>query len=337
MTPLRVGIIGLGVGAAHIPGYERAEGCEVVAACDLDAERLDEVGRAHPGLRLIEDAGELLDDPEIDVVSIASFDDHHFEQVKRALEHDKHVFVEKPICQTEEHARELHAVLAERPHLRLSSNLPLRASARFTELKGLIDKGRLGRLYYLEGDYVYGRLWKLRDGWRGDLERYSVFLGGGIHMVDLLLWLTGDRVVRVSAMGNRIASEGSKFRFDDMVVALLEFESGVVAKVSANFGSVHPHFHDVRVFGTEGTYLNSLEAGTLWTPGPEEEQPQRERLESAYPGYDKGDLIPSFIDSIAGRGPAILGAEDVFRTVAVCFAVERAAESGEPAEVASFA
>ena len=51
--------------------------------------------------------------------------------------------------------------------------------------------GDLGRVYYMEADYNYGRIHKIVDGWRGAIDYYSVFLGGAVHMVDLLLWLTG--------------------------------------------------------------------------------------------------------------------------------------------------
>jgi predicted dehydrogenase len=334
MAPLRVGIIGLGVGEEHIAGYRRADGCEVVAICDLSAQRRAEVAERHPDLPVTEDADALLDDQSIDVVSIASYDDFHASQVKRALRNGKHVFVEKPLCLEETDAREIHLLLGERRELRLSCNLPLRASPRFREARRLLRDGELGRLYYIEGDYDYGRLWKLTEGWRGDLERYSVFLGGGVHIVDLIGWMTDERVVRVSASGNRVATEGTKFRFEDLVVALLELESGVVAKVSANFACVHPHFHGFKLFGTEATFINGLGDATVWRQG--RDGPERSSVDAPYPGVGKGDLIPSFIDSIVGRGPAAVCADEVFRTMATCFAVERALVSGQPSEVEEF-
>ena len=103
--------------------------------------------------------------------------------------------------------------------------------------------------------------------------------------MDLLLWLTGDRVTRVTAMGNRLATEGTKFEHKDLVVALLELESGAVAKVSANFGCVQPHFHGLKVFGTEGTFVNAVPDATLWTKG--EGGPAAEPVDAAYPGVER--------------------------------------------------
>jgi len=334
MTRLRAGIIGLGVGERHIAGYHAHPACRVAALCDFDAGALERAGERHPDMRLLTRAEDVLDDPEIDVVSIASYDSYHYDQVRRALERGKHVFVEKPLCQYPAQASEIHALLRDRPGLRLSSNLPLRLSPRFQLLKEMIGAGELGELFFLEGDYDYGRLHKITAGWRGDEDRYSVVLGGAVHVVDLLLWLTGRRVTQVSARGNRIAAAGSKYRFDDFVVATLELEGGLLAKVSANFGCVHPHFHAVKVFGTEATFVNGLPDATLYTERGEHSRARA--IDAAYPGVDKGALIHSFIESIVTEAPAAVTADEVFETMAVCFAIEQATSSAGPVSVRGF-
>jgi predicted dehydrogenase len=327
-------VIGLGVGEQHARAYAEHSAVELAALCDVDEQRLREVGAAHPGARLTVDAGELLDDPGIDLVSICSYDSFHHEQVVRALRAGKHVFVEKPLCQTQEQAEEIHALLAERPELVLSSNLILRRSPRFELLREWIAEGRLGRIYYLEGDYDYGRIHKLTEGWRGDLDVYSVTLGGTVHLVDLLLWLTGDRAVSAQGIGNRIVTEGTKFRHDDLVVGLLELESGAVAKLAANFGCVHPHFHELKVFGTEGTFVNGLESASLFTRG--DSGVVREEVDAAYPGVEKGDLIRSFVDAAAGGSPPLVTADEVLHVMASCLAIDRAAELGQTVPVKVF-
>ena len=109
MSELRVGIIGLGVGEQHIAGYEAHPAARVTALCDMDAARLGEVAERHPGRRLFTDAAELIADPELDVVSIASYDSSHFEQAASALRAGRHVFVEKPLCLSSAEGRELLA------------------------------------------------------------------------------------------------------------------------------------------------------------------------------------------------------------------------------------
>lgn len=316
---LRAAVIGLGVGEQHAVAYAGHPDCELAALCDVDEQKLAEVAARFPGARATTVAENVLSDPGIDVVSIASYDGAHYEQVVLALEHGKHVFVEKPLCMRPEEADDIRDRLAARPDLVLSSNLLLRTSPRFVLLKELLAAGRFGDLFYVAADYDYGRLHKVTEGWRGDLPYYSVVLGGGVHVVDLLLWLTGKRVVEVTAYGNRIATAGSKFRFDDLVVALLKFEDGALGRVTVNFGSVMPHFHAVEVYGTEATFMNGLDAATLFT------REGHEQIDAPYPGVTKGVLIAGFIDAVFGRGAPAVTAEDVFATMDVCFAIEQAA------------
>ena len=334
MSDVRVGIIGLGVGEQHIAGYEAHPAARVTALCDFDEARLAEVAQRHPGRRLYADAAELIADPELDVVSIASYDSAHFEQVAAALRAGRHVFVEKPLCQRRSEAEELWALWRERPGLRLSTNVPLRMSPRFAELRGWIADGRLGELYYVEGDYDYGRLWKITQGWRAEEAFYSVVLGGAVHVVDLLLWLTGRRVVEVCAQGSRKATEATRFAYDDLVVATLTFDDGTIGKVSANFAIVHPHFHALKICGTNGTFVNRLGDAELWTPSGDGARP--EPVATAYPGMRKGDLLHSFVESIVSGATAVVPGEDVFETMAVLFAIEEAAASGDRVRVRSF-
>jgi predicted dehydrogenase len=332
MTNLRVGIIGLGVGEQHIAGFQMHPAAEVAALCDLAAEKRSDARRRYPGIPVIEDAAAVIDDPRIDVVSIASFDDAHAAQVMRALDRGKHVFVEKPVCLTVEEFRAIRTRLADNPKLRLSSNLILRASPRFIDLRQRIGEGEFGRLFNIEADYLYGRLEKLTAGWRGRIPDYSVMLGGGIHIIDLILWLTRDRVAEVVAAGNGVASAGSSFRGRDMVTALLIFESGAIGKVSANFGCVHPHFHRLTVYGTDATFENGLDSGFLWRSRNPNQTP--EKLSSAYPGAAKGDLIPSFVDAILGTAVAGVTEQDVLAAMAVGLAIDRSLAEGRKVKIA---
>lgn len=333
---LRVGIIGLGVGEQHIDGYRSATDCDVVAVCDRDPERLAAVGARHPGLRLDADPERILDDPAIDIVSVATWDDAHFDQVARALEHGKHVFVEKPLCQFPQQAQALHELLRARPRQRISSNLPLRASPRFRLVRERIARGEFGRLFYLEADYDYGRVHKIVDGWRGRIDHYSVTLGGAVHMVDLLLWLAGERPLEAVAYGNRIATSGTRFQFDDMVASLLRFESGLVAKVTANFACVHPHYHDVKVFGTDATFVNALGEGVVHHRGAEPGTIVSEPVAAAYPGIHKGDLLAGFVAAIQRDEEPPVGRREIFETMAACFAIDAAKEANRPVEVTEF-
>lgn len=324
-TGLRAAVIGLGVGEQHVAGFHAHPGCRVVAVCDIDPAKQARARERFSGVDVHADPFELLARHDVDVVSIASPDDVHYPQILAAIEHGKHLFVEKPVCLHWDELREIRRRIRER-NLALSSNLVLRRSPRFVDLKRRIDAGELGRLYYLEGDYNYGRVHKLLDGWRGRIPEYSVMLGGGVHVVDLMLWLTGKRVIEVTAFGNDIATRETSFTGLDLVAALLRFEDGAVAKVTANFACVFPHFHRLLAYGTEATFENGVDAAALWRSRDPATPP--ERLETPYPAVAKGALIPSFVERILRGTPAVVTEDDVFRTMSVCFAIDRAVATG---------
>lgn len=325
---LRAGIIGLGVGEAHIEGYRRAPAVEVSALCDSSQTVRERLRRDYPECRIHSEAQDLIDDPDVDVVSIASYDQSHASQVVAALAARKHVFVEKPLCLNESELQTIRCRHAAAPELQLSTNTVLRRSPRFLDLKNRITNGELGEIYYLEADYNYGRLEKLLSGWRGDIVDYSVVLGGGIHMVDLALWLTGARVVEVSAASNKICSRGAPFRTPDLVVATLMFDTGAIAKIACNFGCVQPHFHRLIAYGTQGTYENTRPGGLLSRSRSELAPP--ETIATEYPGVRKGDLIPSFIAAIRGEGRADVSATEAYAAMEVCLAIERSWQTRRP-------
>jgi predicted dehydrogenase len=331
LKKLRVGIIGLGVGEQHIAGCEGRDAVEAALLCDFSADKLREVSARHPGIAVTANADDVLDDPDIDVVSIASYDDHHFRQVMRAIENDKHIFVEKPLCMDPREAREIRRALAAKPALRMSSNLILRRSKRFLQVKDLIRNGRLGELFHLEADYNYGRVEKVTQGWRGEIPYYSVVYGGGVHMIDLMMWFSGSDIAEVTAYGNRIATRGTRFRFDDCVVSIMKFRNGATGKMAANYGCVHPHFHQISLYGTQATFQNTLDGGRLITDRRPEAVP--EPVDAAYPGCKKGELLGDFLDGLVRNRPAEVTAEDVFRTMSVCFAIEESARKGAPVTV----
>lgn len=322
---LNVAVIGLGVGEQHIRGWESHPACRVTVLCDTDPAKLTDVATRYPGRRLTTSPWEILDDPSLDAVSIAGFDDTHHAQTLRALANGKHAFVEKPLCFNLDELRSLRSATT-RSGCMLSSNLILRMSPRFRELRDRLRAGELGRPFMIEGDYNYGRLQKLTSGWRGQIDLYSVVLGGGIHLVDLFHWLISDRVLEVAAFGTRIATEGTAFRHNDTVVAILRFAGGMVGKLTANFGCVYPHFHRLSVYGTKATFENAIGDALLFRSRDPMQPP--DKVTAPYPGAMKGDLIPSFVSAILGEGPAEVATEDVFAVMSICLAIERAQSRG---------
>lgn len=328
---LRAGIIGLGVGEQHIRGYEADPRCQVAILCDRDLDKLSEVNARYPGKVAVSHAMAVVQDASLDVVSVASYDDDHRAHVVAALQAGKHVFVEKPLCLTSSELQDIVDHLNRRPDLRLSSNLILRRSPRFIWLKQQITAGRLGVPYYVEADYNYGRLHKITEGWRGRIPHYSVMHGGGIHVLDLITWLLGQWPLEVTAFGNRIVSAGTTFNNFDFIVSLLRFESGLIAKVSANFGCVFPHHHNLMVYGTQASFMHN-ERGVWWYASRDPvESPVK--VDAPYPAMAKGDMLPSFVRSILDGSYPDVTEEEVVRVMAISLAAQQAAETSAPVKI----
>ncbi len=329
---IRIGVMGLGVGECHARAFAAHPDCALALLCDRDEVRLREVAARFPGVPSTTRVEDVLCGPGVDVVVIATYDDQHADQTVAALDNGRHVFVEKPLCQTREQLAAIRAALSQHPELRLGTNFPLRTSPRFKRVKALVDEGAFGGIYYVEGDYNYGRMHKITRGWRGRLGFYSVTQGGGVHMADLLMWLVGSRVTEVQAMGNRLASAGTDFRFDDCVAALLRFENGVVGKLASNFGCVHPHFHRLMVYGRDASFENRLDGGLFHTSRDTQSRPVA--LDEAYSEHGDMTVVHSFVDAIVRDAAMYVPGEAAFDAMAVCLAIDAAVRSGATERVA---
>ena len=321
---LGMAVIGLGVGEQHARTIAAHPHARLAAVHDLDPERSAKLVAAIGG-SVAPSYDAILADPAIDAVVIATYDDQHTQQVLAAFAAGKHVFCEKPLCRTPD---ELRAIMAARRELHLACNLILRAAPLYRWLRDAIAAGELGEIYAIDGDYLYGRLDKITLGWRGDVDDYSVFQGGGVHLVDLIMWLVGERPARVSAVGNRIVTRDTAFRYPDFVAATYELPSGIVARITANFGCVHKHQHVLRVFGTKATFIHD-DAGArlhvLRDPGG----PPRV-IDHAPVAANKGDLIPAFIDAImGGADPALIACHEA-DVILACMSADRALAAHEP-------
>lgn len=294
--PLNVAVVGLGVGEQHAHAVLRDGRAALRYVSDLDAQKAESFCRIHGGgAARVAPYNDIITDRETDIVSIASYDDAHFMQVMTAMGEGKHVFVEKPLCQTDDELTKIHALWSQKKTA-LASNLILRSAALYRWLKDYIAAGNMGDIYAFDGDYLYGRLHKITEGWRADVDNYSVMEGGGIHIIDLMMHLTGQKPNAVTAQANKIASRDTAFRFPDFHAATFTFDSGMIGRITANFGCVHRHHHIIRIFGTKETFVYDDMGPRLHrTRDP---AARGEMLPYNPLPENKGMLIPGFIDTV---------------------------------------
>ena len=157
---LGVAVAGLGVGEQHARAYAASPRCSLRWLYDLDRARAEQLGD-ELGVEVAGSFEELLEDPSVDLISIASYDDAHAGQVMAALSADKHVFVEKPLCRSVAELRAVRSAWTHTQNCHLRSNFVLRAAPLYTWLRSFIAERRLGVIYAFDGDYLYGRLRKI--------------------------------------------------------------------------------------------------------------------------------------------------------------------------------
>ena len=326
---VKAGIIGLGVGESHLHSYQGLPDVEVAAVCDLDGDKARQVATKYDVPNFHTEYRRITEDPDIDVVSICSYDDVHAEQAVSAFRHDKHVMVEKPVALFRDEAEAVLRAQQDSGKF-ITSNLILRESPRFIEVRNQIAAGEFGEIVTIEGDYIHDILWKIVTGWRGQMSYYCTIYGGGIHLIDLMRWLIGQEVVEVCGMSNKINTRGTGYKFDDVFLNLLRFDGGTLGKTMSTYGPQRTKFHSLNVYGTKQTFINDIPNAKLF----DGDQPENETaVTTPYPGMQKGDLIPEFIKAVqAGHEPNV-SARDVFRVMDICFAAQESAELGRTISV----
>ena len=325
---LNAGVIGMGIGEKHALAYQNHPHSELKSICDFDSEKQNTLTNKFPDQEIFVDSQSIINDEIIDIVSIASYDNYHAQQITQAIENKKHVMAEKPLCLSRGEMEHIRNALEKNPNICLSSNLILRTNLRFKKFKKDISEGKFGDLFYLEGDYYWGRKQKLFD-WRAEMDFYSIILGAAIHMIDLVVWLVNSRPVSVQAMGNDIANKNTNLKYNSFAVILLQFENGIIAKLTGNGGCVHPHFHGLKIFGSERTAIHNLSGAYYLDSNKPDSVPVA--VTEPYPEKEaRGKVIHSFVDSILDPSiTPLVPQQDVFDVMSVCFAAEEAMNTGQ--------
>lgn len=255
---LNVGIIGLGVGLKHLKAFSTNRNTNIYAVCDINKSKLNNLKKQYPKVLLTEYAKELILMKEIHIISIASYDDCHYEHIKLAIQNGKHIFIEKPMCLNKYELNQINKIRKKYPRKIISSNMVLRTNPRFLFMKKILDQKKIGKLIYGEADYHWGRHHKLSD-WRSQIKNYSLILGASIHMIDLILWIIDKKPIKVHAFGNRLGASKNMINSSTFSNINLIFKNGLIININAFGLSAHPHYHSVKLFSTLKTLIHQFD------------------------------------------------------------------------------
>lgn len=251
-TPLRFGVVGLGMGVQHCLDLIDAEGCELAAVCDASPARLEENSRKFgvPGYVTFQ---ALLADETVDVVNICTPSGTHADLSVEALSAGKHVVCEKPPDVTVEAVDRMIAARDESDR-ELMVIFQARFEPAYKEARAAIAEGRLGRIIGLHGNVNWYRAPDYFDSpgkWKGTWK----FDGGGslanqgVHTADLMQWLGGP-VAEVQARWGRFMHD---IESEDKTAALLLFESGALGTLTTTTAAYPGLDRNILIHGVDGS------------------------------------------------------------------------------------
>ncbi len=248
MKKFKIGIAGFGRAAyfMHCPELDKMqEQFEIVGACDIDKNRLDEFQKRYPGTFVRTDFKEFVKE-EMDIVSIVVPSVFHVEYAKIALEAGKKVYLEKPIALNDSEADELEKLDKLYPN-RIFVRHNRRFEAAFNHITEIIDSGRLGEIFEVK---LCRHRFQMRNDWQTIPECGGGQLNNwGPHLIDHALIFLGSPVRKIYANCQRINCEGDA---EDHVKFILEGENGRVVDVEISDGALLAG--DVYfIIGTKGT------------------------------------------------------------------------------------
>ena len=275
MQKLKIGIIGTGgISECHIEGYKKHPDVELYAFCDINRERVEAKAARHgipPDRRFTDVHAMLRALPEIDAVSVCTWNSAHAACTIAALKAGKHVLCEKPMAMNTREARAMQAA-AEKAGKLLMIGFVRRHGNDARVVKDFADKGMFGDIYYAKAAYL--RRNGNPGGWFGDKSRSG---GGplidlGVHVIDFVRYVIGNpqpvsvygatfhklgnRANLKSVKGYVAADAGSGGReicdVEDLATAMVRFDNGTVLHVEASFSlNIKTGRGDIEFFGTK--------------------------------------------------------------------------------------
>jgi predicted dehydrogenase len=330
-APIRIGVVGLGYWGPNLArNFDAIAGCELTWCCDNSTDALERVAARFPGARVSSDLDELLADPSLDAIALATPVPTHAPLAVRVLEAGKHCFVEKPLGLATAQAREAVAAAAAADRVLMVGHL-LEYHPGVQKLKELSESGELGdRIYYIYGNRL--NLGKLRAD---ENALWSL----GAHDVSVLLYLAGEEPTECVAHGESYVRPG----VEDVVFCFLRFPSGLTAHLHLSWLDPHKErrftvvgsrrmatFDDMALEGKLTIYDKGFDedargygeyitrTGDIFSPRIPNQEPLRLECEH-------------FIECVrTGARPRSDG-ESGLRVVAVLEALQRSLETSRPA------
>jgi len=323
--PVRAGLIGLHGHYGEALAAQRVSPQIEIAAVSMDSPRERERFEGEPalqGARTYENHQALLEREDLDAAVVAGENGERARQVIACLERGLPVAAEKPLALSMEELEEIRRVV-ERTGTPLTMLLPMRFDPPYLAMRRIISQGRIGEPIALAGQKSY------QLGERPEWMKRRESFGGtipwiGIHLVDLMRFVSGREMTRVAAFHSNAGSPQAG-EMEDNAGALYELDNGGHATLRLDYlrpAAAPTHGDDqLRVAGTNGVVEYQAGKLTLVT----DSEPPHEVSD-----WPQGPpLFADFLDAVFNGGRHALSIEDVFRSTEIVLRSREAAETGK--------
>ncbi|MDQ1713110.1 MAG: hypothetical protein QOE45_2560 [Frankiaceae bacterium] len=241
MTPVRVGVVGLGwAGRTHLAAHAAVPGAVPVALACAEEPLLREVGAEYGITGLHTDWQDLVARDDVDAISIAAPNHLHLPIALAALRGGKHVLCEKPLARNAIEAAAM-AAQARASERVLMTCFDKRHRGDVQALREQVEAGALGRVYYAKAHWMRRRRVPPGGSWftRRELAGGGPLIDLGVHVLDLALVLLGEPEVRsVSAATFReVAAVGDDFDVEDLATAMVRLDGGAVLHLETSWAA----------------------------------------------------------------------------------------------------
>ena len=316
MEPVRWGIIGCGdvTEVKSGPGFQKADGSRLVAVMRRSGELARNYAQRHQVPRWYDDAAQLIADPQVDAVYIATPPSSHMQYTLQVAAAGKAVYVEKPMAFSSPDCQEMISA-CELAGVPLFVAYYRRALPRFLKVKELVETGAVGDIRFVtieltqrppEQPLAADKLpWRLRP----DISGGGHFMDLACHTLDFLDYLLGP----IATAGGAASNQGGFYPAEDIVSASFRFQSGVHGTGLWCFTSYAP-VDRVELTGTRGVIRFASFANdpiVLTTNAGSQE------FQIEHPAHVQQPLIQQIVNQLQGSGQCVSTGESASRTTRV--------------------
>jgi predicted dehydrogenase len=334
---IRAAIVGLGTWGQNLVRSVQGSSASIrfAAAATRTPDKSRAFAQLH-GLRMAASYEEVLADPAIDAIVLATPHSMHTEQIVAAARAGKHVFSEKPLGLDAASAQRAAQACAEHG-VTLGVGYNWRFQPALQAIRRMIDDGSLGRVLHIEGNFCGPSAYRFPKGhWRHEPTEGPAggMTGRGVHVIDAMLYLAGH-IEQVMAQSLRLAQD---FGMDDTTSMLLRFASGATGYLGTVIAT--PETWRLQVFGSKAwAEVGDIEHLTTWDLKVCTLDPQHPAVKQrpVVHTFDKTSTeraeLEHFAQHAAQRRPIVLPGGDAVHNVALLEAVMRSIATQQPARV----